>query len=119
MSRLDQKASVKMFSVSSPTKVSSASTFRSGFMTTAAAAAVLLFGCPTLFGLNKNWRFRLLTSILSPSVTVTLPAEPQPTPMSAKFLSISQPRAPAPTRKIFWDMTLVCRLLPRMAMRLS
>lgn len=36
-------------------------------------------------------------SMVSMSVTVTLPSGPQPSPTMAKFLSSSQPMAPAPT----------------------
>lgn len=51
-------------------------------------------------GRNKNCRFRLDFSMMSMSVTVTAPLSPQPRPIMAKFLSNSQPMAPAPTYEV-------------------
>jgi len=49
--------------------------------------------------LNKNCLLKLLFSILSISVMWTCPPSPHPTPIKAQFFNISQPMAPAPTRK--------------------
>mmetsp|Transcript_102743 Transcript_102743/g.268167 ORF Transcript_102743/g.268167 Transcript_102743/m.268167 type:complete len:434 (+) Transcript_102743:756-2057(+) len=110
-----QKTSSKTSSVSLPTRISIASTFRSMFITLAALAAVTDLGLPTSVCLKRNWRLRLDTSILSMSVTVILPWGPQQTPIIAKHFKYSQPSAPAPTRKSFALPTTSCRDLPMMA----
>ena len=51
----------------------------------------------TSHGLNKNCLLRLDFSMMSISVTVTLPSGLHPKPIMAKFFSNSQPIAPAPT----------------------
>ena len=61
------------------------------------ADAVKLFGFEMCFYRNKNCLFKLLFSIWSGSVTTILPDLPEPRLTIAKFLSNSQPIAPAPT----------------------
>mmetsp|Transcript_10514 Transcript_10514/g.30024 ORF Transcript_10514/g.30024 Transcript_10514/m.30024 type:complete len:261 (-) Transcript_10514:1304-2086(-) len=96
-----QKGSSKVSSVSAPTRPSIAWTFRSPFMACAAAAEVKDFGLPTSFCRNRNCRFKFEISILSMSVTVTLPSGPQQAPSIARVFKYSQPKAPAPTMNNF------------------
>mmetsp|Transcript_15560 Transcript_15560/g.37079 ORF Transcript_15560/g.37079 Transcript_15560/m.37079 type:complete len:217 (+) Transcript_15560:1367-2017(+) len=110
-----QKASLKVSSVSGPTRTSLDSTFSSLFISSAAAAAVLDFGLPTCSFLKRNCLLRFETSMRSMSVTVSLPLPPQQTPMSAKFFKNSQPNAPAPTRKIFMLASFCWKTWPNMA----
>jgi hypothetical protein len=58
---------------------------------------------------------KLLFSITSSSVTVMTPFSPHATPIIAKFLNSSQPRAPQPTMKYFKLASFSCRPLPRTA----
>jgi len=80
----------------------------------------------TSWGLNRNWRFKLLFSIVSMSVTtmpaftpVSSPASPpfkrQPRPIMQKFLSSSQPIAPAPTTNQRCDDTFFWNSRPNTA----
>jgi hypothetical protein len=69
-------------------------------MVLAIEQATFDFESPTLLYLNKNYLFKFDTSILSLSVTATLPLAEQPIPIKAKALIYSHPKAPAPTRKV-------------------
>lgn len=94
-----KKSSLKTDSVAVPTRCSMGRRRMSAFISRAARAAVADLGSPMSLARKRNWRERLLFSMRSMSVTVTSPSGPQPRPMSAQFLSISHPIAPAPTKK--------------------
>ena len=93
-----QNASSKTFSVSGPTRSRRAATGHAGFIVWIAFAAHSAFAFETSHGRKRNWRLRFDFSIVSGSVTVIAPPA-EPTPIIAQFLSISQPIAPAPTRR--------------------
>ena len=63
---------------------------------------------------KRNCLLRLLFSMTSSSVTVTVPA-PEATPIMAKFLRNSQPRAPAPTKKSCRSPSFFCMVRPKTA----
>lgn len=110
-----QKASSNTVSVSGDTRFCRGTTLRFLLIPVAAVAATVPLYCP-MFALRKrNCLDRLLFSITSSSVIVTLPAAPHPTPMSAKFLMNSHPSAPAPTRKTFSDSSFCCMVRPKTA----
>ncbi|KAK2962468.1 hypothetical protein BLNAU_2711 [Blattamonas nauphoetae] len=73
--------------------------FSDGFILTAAARAHSDLGFDTSASVKRNWRLRLDSSMLSMSVTVSIPFSPQHSPISAIAFSASHPRAPAPTKK--------------------
>ena len=86
-----------MSSVSGPTRLSCASMVICGFICRIAAAAVSDLALVTSHGRKRNCRLRFDFSMVSGSVTTTLPPSPAPRPIIAQFLTISQPMAPAPT----------------------
>ena len=77
-----------------------ASILMSLFIVVARCVAAIDLGCPTFSDRKRNCLLRLETSIVSLSVMVSSPLGPQHTPISAKFLTYSQPRAPHPTMNI-------------------
>lgn len=70
-----------------------------GFIWISVAAAVADFGFFTCFCLNKNCLVKFDVYIWSGSVTVIIPSAPML--IIAKFLSSSQPIAPAPITNVF------------------
>ena len=58
------------------------------------SAAMIAFDFPMSCGRNKNWRFRLLTSMVSISMTSIFL-----NPLSARSFSSSHPSPPAPRTK--------------------
>mmetsp|Transcript_1642 Transcript_1642/g.4047 ORF Transcript_1642/g.4047 Transcript_1642/m.4047 type:complete len:430 (+) Transcript_1642:1975-3264(+) len=88
-----------------------------GLMRCVASAATLDLELPMFQSLNRNWRDRLLFSMVSSSVTVSTPLSfgPVAMPIMAKFLRNSQPRAPAPTRNNFTPSSLRCIVRPNTA----
>lgn len=74
---------------------------------------------PILMSLNKNCRLRLLFSMTSSSVTVTVPVGEVATPIMAKFFRNSHPKAPAPTRNSFRSWICCCIPRPKTATWLS
>jgi len=70
-------------------------TFISGILYIINYAATSALYFPISFYLNKNWRFKLLMSIVSRSITVI-----SLNPDKAKFFKISHPKPPAPITKI-------------------
>ena len=98
-SKPSQKLSSKVPSVVGATRSWSAVALSCGFIFDTASTAELDFEWPTLWLRKRNWRDRFDFSMMSSSVTVSLPPAPHATPISARFLRNSQPSAPDPTRK--------------------
>mmetsp|Transcript_2864 Transcript_2864/g.10127 ORF Transcript_2864/g.10127 Transcript_2864/m.10127 type:complete len:285 (-) Transcript_2864:1160-2014(-) len=117
--RLSQNLSLNVVSVSGFTSSSSDLIFTAGFILSAAARETWLLCLPTSSRRNRNCRFRLLTSIVSPSVVVMWPSGPEPTPSSAKFFSSSQPSAPQPTMNVRALAILSWKALPHTEMMSS
>mmetsp|Transcript_121464 Transcript_121464/g.288657 ORF Transcript_121464/g.288657 Transcript_121464/m.288657 type:complete len:278 (-) Transcript_121464:1223-2056(-) len=110
-----QNWSSKKSSEVTPTPFSKASICSSGFQPLTTLAAVVLLGFPTSVCRKRNWRLRLETSILSMSVTISLPPGPLQAPISERPLRYSQPSAPQPTKKSRCFLMLSMKLGPMTA----
>merc|ERR1719433_434997 len=100
-SRLVQNFSLNLSSVSGHTLTSYDVAENWGFIAETAFAAVVDFALPTSGFLNKNCLLRFDSSIRSMSVTWILPLAAVPIPIKANCFKYSQPKAPAPTTKVF------------------
>lgn len=89
--------------------------YKRGFIWSRVAQAVADFAFFTCFSLNKNWRERLEVSMWSGSVTDIYPFAPML--IIAKFLSNSQPIAPAPMTKVFSSAILLAPCSPTTILR--
>lgn len=77
-------------------------TLHSGMRWLIKLAATSAFGFPTSEWRNRNWRFKLETSMVSISITWIWRK-----PIRAKFFSNSQPNPPAPTTRIWIQNTSI------------
>jgi len=108
-------------SVAGPTGSCLAKIFpdKSGFISATATAATSALNLPRSLARKRNWRFRLLFSIVSRSVTWMIPLGPEPTPIKLQFFNISHPIAPDPTRNCRWFTIFSWKVLPNTAICLS
>ena len=104
-----------MCSFSGPTLLCKSLQLKAEFIFFTAMQAHLDFEWPISFFLNKNWRFKLLVSILSLSVTTTSFPLLIDIPIKAKFFKNSHPRAPAPIIKMFESSIFFCISFPYIA----
>ena len=96
-----QCSSLKMFSVPACTRSVKSFMLISGFYARHLLEASEDLGLSTLSPRNKNCLLRLETETSSLSVKMIYPLGPQPRPIRAHAFRYSQPRAPAPTMKVF------------------